>query len=83
MSDEETPSGSTGKLPENLTLAGDPVGWECMYNTRNFIEKQLTANPRIKCGGAGVGECSADLDITIDGAPFNIVITARPMARAQ
>ena len=76
---EETPSGSTGKLPENLTLSGDPIGWECMYNARNFIKKQLVANPRIKCDGASVGELSTDLGITIDGAPFNITIRARPM----
>ena len=81
MTDKETPSGFSDKPPEGLTLAGDPTGWECMFNARNFIKKQLTANPRIKCDGAGVGECSADLDITIDGAPFNIKIYPRPMRR--
>ena len=68
---------------DNFPLSRPPSGraspWECMWNARAFIEKQLTVNPRIKCDGASVGECSADLDITIDGAPFNIVITARPI----
>ena len=75
----ETPSGTTDELPKGLTLMGDPIGWECMWNARNFIEKQLTANSRIKCGGGGIGDSSTDLDITIDGAPFNIVLTARPI----
>ncbi len=64
--------------PPKLRLAGDPMHWECMYNARTFIEEQLTKNPRIKCGGAGVGGCCADLDITIDGAPFNLLIRPKP-----
>ena len=58
-------------------LAGDPRDWEACWNARQFIEKLLTANPNVKVVGAGVGAECADLDITIDGYPFNILIKPR------
>lgn len=77
MAEDNEPTGTMTEPPVGLKLVdGD---WEANFNARNFIEAQLTKNPRIKVGGAGVGPDSADLDITIDGAPFNLRIKPRPI----
>ena len=62
-------------------LVGDPENWRCMFNARQFVEATLKANPRIQVVGAGCGECYSDLDITIDGAPFNVGIRFREVPR--
>ena len=51
--------------------------WTAIYNVRTFIEKLLTANPNVKVVGAGCGGECADLDIDIEGFPFNILIRPR------
>lgn len=65
-----------GQHTKNLLAPGD---WEANINARNFIEETLQSNPHIEVTDAGVGPCSADLGITIDGAPFSIVIKPRLM----
>lgn len=62
-------------------LKNDPTA---MLNTRNLIEQLLTADSRVKCNGAGVWVAAdhrpeADLDITIDGYPFKIIVRAKPL----
>jgi len=62
-------------LPTNLVLAhGD---WDTNLNARDFLEQVLSADPRIKITGKGVGPDSSDLDITIDGELFSVSIRPR------
>ena len=76
MAEDNEPTCTTDELPPLKFAPGD---WEANYNARNFIEETLTTNPRIKVTDAGVGGDGADLGITIDGAPFSIKITPRPL----
>ena len=58
----------------------DEMDVEAFLNAREWLEKALISAGAIVTD-AGVGGGHADVGITLNGAPFSIKITPRPMRR--
>ncbi len=60
----------------------ETLDWPALFNMRDWLEKSLRASGASVVGkGCGVG--GADLDILIEGFPFNVKIAPRDGARYQ
>lgn len=62
------------KYPFGKTIAEMDV--EAFFNIRKFVEEALVSKGA-KMQGGGIGFGQADLDFTVDGAPFNVSIRPR------
>ena len=57
----------------------DEMDIDAFLNTRDWLEKALTdAGAKLEGGGIGMGR--ADVDISINGAPFNVNIRPLPIS---
>lgn len=62
----------------NLEFAPD-IDFEGLGNARNWLRTALKKSGAT-ITGSGYGAGGADVDIELDGMPFNIAITPRPLA---
>lgn len=65
-------------LPEGvpLRMEGDPVS---MFNIRTWLEKAIAAKGA-EVTGKGVGNNEADLDFTLEGCKFNVIVRPRGLS---
>lgn len=67
------------EYPFGATL--DEMDVEAFFNIREWLRGALQeAGAKIEGGGVGMGQ--ADLDFSIDGAPFNVSVRPRVIPKA-